>query len=178
MVRANGGRVKFRAALNRVTADKPESGHRQLARTGHQDALDKFDKLAGAISGKMVDLTKHVGQLDKFIVATSVAIKKQNDELSKISDQIVKTNDPKAKKAADELLYNLMKGIGTLRAIDDVRTAAAEVKKVWDREQVLNPSALDPALKKLGDAAPFLMQIKDGAVALSDPIKKFAAALK
>lgn len=161
----------------KAATGKLETARRE-ATTGATGTRDKLKALTAAISGKMVDLDKHVGQLDKFIFQASQALKKQNDELNKISDQFNKSGDQALTKQANELMLNIMRSLGALRAMDDVKTQAKEIKAAWDREQKLDLGRLDAPLKKVNEAAPFLIQVGTLGKQVFSASEKLAKALK
>lgn len=133
-----------------------------LATTGSPEKFTQLKKFSATITGKLVFLDKDVGQLDKYIFKVSKEIKKQNDEMTKLAAKINKSGDKKLQKKANKLSADLMKSIGSLREMDDVRTEAQKVQKVWESKQTLSFGKLEGAIQKLVKAGPFLIEVGKG----------------
>jgi len=148
-----------------------------LQSTGDKKALDGFAKMKALLDGKMVDFTKHVGQLDKYIFEVSQGIDKQNKEMAGLMKRINESGDAKLRAQANTLSRQLMESIGALRAMGDVSAEAARVKSAWDATQTVDLGKFEVALRKVNDAAPFIVDVAKGGKALFDGAKGLAAAL-
>ena len=149
-----------------------------LGSTGDKKALDGFEKLKALLSGKMVDLAKHVGQLYKYIFEVSKAIDKQNADMVSLTKRINESGDSKLRAQANTLSRKLMASIGALRAMGDVKDEAAKVKSAWDATKTIDLGKFELALRRVDEAAPFIIEVAQSGKALFDGAKGLAAALK
>ncbi len=161
--------------LNKATGKLEEL--KALATTGSPGKLAKYQKFGAAITGKMVTLDKHVGQLDKYIFTVSKEIKKQNDEMNKLIVKINKSGDKKLQNQANKLSADLMKSIGSLSKMGNVRIEAQQAQKVWESKQTLSLGKLEGTIQELVKAAPFLIAVGKGVKEVGTQAKAVVKAL-
>jgi len=142
----------------------------ELKRLGTADPkkLDVVKKFAANITGKTVELDKHVGQLDKYIFQVSQGLKKQTEDLTKMTDSINKSGNDALKAKANALMRDIMLAVGSLRAMEDVQQAAAAANAEWKSNQTMELGKFETALKKIASATPFLIAVGTGAKAVYD----------
>jgi hypothetical protein len=150
-----------------------------LATTGAPSAVDKLKKAKGLFDGHLVNLDKHVGQLDKYIAATSMAIRKQNEQWQKLAKEINAGGDRALQTKVAELDRATMLAVGELAQIGDVKDEAAKVKAAWAANNSIGDlGALTKAAQGLVEVAPTVITVgKLGKDVLSGG-QKLIAALK
>lgn len=142
-----------------TTATKRLADAKALATTGDPKAMDTLNKVRGTIEGNMVNLDKHVGQLDKFIAQLSRQIQKQGDEWNALAKKVnANGGNKELEQRAAQLDRKTMLAVGALASIGNVKDEAAKVQAAWKANQVLDAGRLGDFAKKLAEAAPVVKE--------------------
>lgn len=149
--------------------------------------LDKAKAFKAALSADVQALDKHVGQLDKFVAVAQAKTSSRLKEIQALADKLAAAKA--GSKEADALEKQVLVAqksfdgaMSKLKAIDEVKAAAAEAKAAFgkfDEAAILKAvGRFAPALTLLGNAVNTASQVATPMKTIATGVQKLAAASK
>jgi hypothetical protein len=149
--------------------------------------LDKAKAFKAALSADVQALDKHVGQLDKFVAVAQAKTSSRLKEIQLLADKLAAAKA--GSKEADALEKQVLvaqksfdSAMSKLKAIDEVKAAAAEAKtafgKLDDAAILKAVGRFAPALTLLGNAVNTASQVATPMKTIATGVQKLATAAK
>ncbi len=147
--------------------------------------MDKAKAFKAALSADVQALDKHVGQLDKFVAVAQAKTSSRLKEIQALADKLAGAK--KDSKEADTLEKQVLvaqksfdSAMARLKAIDEVKAAAAEAKVAYGKlsgEAILKAvGRFAPALTLLGNAVTTASQVATPLKTIATGVQKLASA--
>ncbi|HTF87378.1 MAG TPA: hypothetical protein VK843_03135, partial [Planctomycetota bacterium] len=120
--------------------------------TSYAGLAEKAKALKATLTAPVSNITKHVGQLDKFIFDLQATIKQQKASLAELA---LKARDAKSSEvdaAVKSAVANMDKASDQLKAIAECSKAAEEIRLAYSAQKLPDYGKLQTVVTKLGGA--------------------------